>query len=153
MCMPCAWAMALDMSVENLLGELGHDGSKIIFPHLPEPMCRRAFHIQEFVHVALRHGKAVTPVEMYPVLQSSDGRATHTLLHPKNNLAVFTRLVEASRGVLEGATYRCRHMVAYDHGKVYDPRGYVYTYTRLASEAHQFFARCIWRVDPFGGCA
>ena len=37
MCMPLAFAMALDMPVADLLAAIGHDGSEIVFPNLPEP--------------------------------------------------------------------------------------------------------------------
>ena len=32
----------------------------------------------------------------------------------------------------------------------YDPRGPVYDYSRLACEAHRFYTRCVWRIDPIG---
>ena len=56
MCMPLAFAMALDMPVADLLAAIGHDGSEIVFPSLPEPLCRRCFHIQELIQVALSRG-------------------------------------------------------------------------------------------------
>ena len=70
--MPLAFAMALDMPVADLLAAIGHDGSEIAFPSLPEPLCRRCFHIQELVQVALARGFAATPVELFPVLQPTE---------------------------------------------------------------------------------
>ncbi len=49
MCMPIAFAMALDMPVADLLEAIGHDGSKIIFPNRPAPACHQGFHIQELI--------------------------------------------------------------------------------------------------------
>ena len=48
------------------------------------------------------------------------------------------------------AFVRFRHMVAYDHGRIFDPRGHVYDYTRTTCEAHHFYTRCAWRIDPIG---
>jgi hypothetical protein len=153
LCMPLAFAMAMDMPVADLVAEIGHDGSKIVFPNLSEPACRQGFHIQEFVHVALRHNLALTPVELFPVLASADERQTHTILYPDNNWKRFADVLATSRGVIDGVGFRLGHMVAYYHGRIYDPKGHEYDYTRVACEAHQFHSRCAWRIDPLGGRA
>ena len=150
MCMPLAFAMALEIPVAELLEELGHDGGELVFPNLPEPACRRGFHVQELVHVALRRGFALTPVELFPVLESADGKQTQTVLYRDNNWKRFADILAASRGVIDGVGFRFRHMVAYDHGRIFDPKGHVYDYTRIACEARQFHTRCAWRIDPFG---
>lgn len=148
--MPIAFAMALDIPVADLLGAIGHDGSKIIFPNRPAPACHQGFHIQELIHVALRRGFAVTPIELYPVLADADERQTHTILYPDNNWKRFADTLATTRGVIDGVGYRFGHMVAYDHGRIYDPKGPIYDYSRLACEGHQFFTRCAWRIDTIG---
>ena len=149
--MPLAFAMALDMPVGDLLAAIGHDGSEIVFPSLPEPLCRRCFHIQELIQVALSRRLAVTPVELFPTLQPTDAGPFHkTVLYPDNNWRRFEAVVQTSRGVIHGTGARLGHTVAYDHGRIYDPRGPVYDYSRLACEAHQFYTRCAWRIDPIG---
>ena len=149
--MPLAFAMALDMPVADLLAAIGHDGSEIVFPSLPEPLCRRCFHIQELIQVALSRRLAVTPVELFPTLQPTDAGPFHkTVLYPDNNWRRFEAAVQTSRGVIHGTGARLGHTVAYDHGRIYDPRGPVYDYGRLACEAHQFYTRCAWRIDPIG---
>jgi len=149
--MPLAFAMALDMPVGDLLAAIGHDGSEIVFPSLPEPLCRRCFHIQELIQVALSRRLAVTPVELFPTLQPTDAGPFHkTVLYPDNNWRRFEAAVQTSRGVIHGTGARLGHTVAYDHGRIYDPRGPVYDYSRLACEAHQFYTRCAWRIDPIG---
>jgi hypothetical protein len=50
----------------------------------------------------------------------------------------------------DGTGARHGHTVAYDHGRIFDPKGSVYDYSRLACEAHQFYTRCAWRIDPIG---
>lgn len=153
MCMPLAFAMALDIPVSEVLAEIGHDGGRILFPNLPEPACRQGFHVQEFIHVAVRRGLAVTPVELFPVLASADSRQTHTILYPDSNWKRFNDTIAGSRGVIDGTGARFGHMVAYERGRIYDPRGHEFDYTRLACEGRQFYTRCAWRLDPMGGCA
>ena len=149
--MPLAFAMALGNPVAELLEAIGHDGSEIVFPSLPEPLCRRCFHVQELIQVALGRGCAVTPVELFPVLQPTEAGPFHkTVLYPDNNWRRFERTIRASFGVIDGTGARLGHTVAYDHGHIFDPRGPVYDYSRLACEAHQFYTRCAWRIDPFG---
>ena len=149
--MPLAFAMALDMPVADLLAAIGHDGSEIIFPSLPDPLCRRCFHVQELIQVALARGLAVTPVELFPVLQPTEAGPFHkTVLYPDNNWRRFEKTIRASLGVIAGTGARLGHTVAYDHGRIYDPRGPIYDYSRLACEAHQFYTRCAWRIDPIG---
>jgi hypothetical protein len=94
---------------------------------------------------------AVTPVELFPTLQPTDAGPFHkTVLYPDNNWRRFEAAVQTSRGVIHGTGARLGHTVAYDHGRIYDPRGPVYDYSRLACEAHQFYTRCAWRIDPIG---
>lgn len=44
--------MVVGASVEEVLFCLGHDGSKILWPSLGEPLQRKAFHIEELQYVA-----------------------------------------------------------------------------------------------------
>ncbi|MEN6367658.1 MAG: hypothetical protein ABFC88_12660 [Thermoguttaceae bacterium] len=148
--MPLAFAAVMDMPVEELMAEIGHDGGKILFRNLTEPACRQGFHIQELVHVALQHGLAMTPVELFPVLASADLRQTHTIIYPDNNWQRFANLLATTKGVIDGTGLRLRHMVAYDHGRIYDPKGFEYGYSRIACEAHGFHSQCAWRLDPLG---
>lgn len=150
MCMPLAFAMALDIPVADLLAAIGHDGGEIVFPNLPEPLCRRCFHIQELIQVALVRGFAVTPVELFPVLQPTDAGPNKTILYQDSNWRRFAETIRKSRGVIDGTGERHGHTVAYDHGRILDPKGSLYDYSRTACEAHQFHARCAWRIDPIG---
>jgi len=148
MCLPLAFAMALDVPVAELLEAIGHDGSAIAFPTLPDPLCRCCFHIQEFVQVALTRGYGATPVELFPVLQIY--KFHKTINYPDGNWPRFDKIIQTSCGVLDGTGARYGHAVAYDHGRIFDPKGSVYDFSRLACEAHQFYARCAWRIDPIG---
>lgn len=147
-CLPVAFAIVLDMPVADVLLAAGHDGSEIVFPGLPEPVCRRGFHIQELIDVALARGFAVTPVELFPLLQPVEGSLLqHTIAYRNGNWRRFEETIAQSRGVITGAGFRCGHAVAYDHGHLFDPDGLVYNYSRLACEAHRFYTHCAWRID------
>ena len=148
--MPLAFAMALDMPVADLLAAIGHDGSEVAFPGLPEPACRRCFHIQELIQVALARGFAVTPIELFPVLQPANAGPHRVVLYPDNNWRRFEQTILSSRGVIDGTGTRFGHTVAYDHGRIFDPKGLLYDYSRLACEARHFYSRCAWRIDPIG---
>lgn len=60
-CLPTALAILLGVDVQEIFEFLGHDGSEIRWPSLPEPWCRRSFHPQEVSHYALTKGYALVP--------------------------------------------------------------------------------------------
>ena len=141
-CLPVSFAMALGIAVEDIFEELGHDGSLIQWPDLPEPMCRRGFHIQEMIHIALRRGFAVTPFELAPVLAIYDKR-----YYFDAKWTAFADQVADSIGVLEGEGVHTRHAVAYYYGQIFDPDNGVYPYSKDACEERHFYANCAWRID------
>lgn len=141
-CLPVSFAMALGIAVEDIFKELGHDGSLMWWPDLPEPMCRRGFHIQELIEVALRRGFAVTPFELAPVLACYEKRH-----YFDERWTAFADTVNNSVGVLEGVGATTRHAVAYEYGQIFDPDSGVYFYSKTACEDRHFYANCAWRVD------
>lgn len=146
-CLPTAFAMALDVPLADVLQAVGHDGSEIVEPSLPEPACRRGFHPQELLDVCLRRGFAATLVELFPVLRSLPTGGDRVLVFPEGNWERFTRAIKSSRGVIEGRGARTGHAVAYENGRIYDPDGTEYDYSRLACEARHFFTQHLWRID------
>lgn len=150
MCLPLSFAIALNIPVEQILADVGHDGSEIVFPMLPEPLRRRCFHIQEMIRVAIARGFTVTPVELFPVL-SPTPRFRHIVYFPGGNWPRFIETVYTSAGVLTGTGKRVGHATAYDHGRVYDPKGQIYEFTLDAAEANQFYVQCAWRIDTGRG--
>jgi len=141
-CLPVSFAMALDIPVEALFKELGHDGSLIMWPDLPEPACRRGFHIQEMIEIALRRGYAVTPFELCPVLESGGHQYAFDA-----RWSAFANVIDTSIGILEGQGIRTRHAVAYYYGQIFDPDCGVYVYSKAACEGRLFYANCAWRID------
>jgi hypothetical protein len=66
-CLPTAFAIALDVSYDSIIKAIGHDGSKKIWPGLPEPRCRRSFHIREMIDVCYDLRYAVIEVDKQPI--------------------------------------------------------------------------------------
>jgi len=143
--------MVLDIPVSDLFGIVGHDGSEIAFPALPDPMARRGLHIQECIAACVKLGYAVTPVELFPVIQSTTpGKDNILVLFGEDQSANWERFgqtITTSTGVLEGVGRRCLHAVAYDQGMIVDPDGGHYPYSRPACESRGFHPRRAWRVD------
>jgi hypothetical protein len=155
MCLPTSFAMALDMPLADVLLGVGHDGSKIQWPDLPEPLCRRGFHPQELLYVCLARGYAATRLELIPAL--TPGYSSQALRVLSEDIAwfLFRSTIRHSRGVIEGMAVsnrrQCGHAVAYDHGRIFDPDGAEFPYSREACEARGFYTQHLWRVDRIGG--
>lgn len=119
--------MALDLPVQYVIEQVGHDGSAIVWD-LPEPHCRRGFHPQELIRVAWNHGFSVTPFEGYPQLKS--GETPITIYNTK----IVEEVMRGTPGVLIGH----RHAVAWDGESIFDPNGQIYSSDKFAASC--FFA-------------
>jgi hypothetical protein len=151
-CLPTAFAMALDVPVEEFLRRIGHDGSDIAFPAEPEPMCRRGFHIQECIEVALKLGYSVTPIELFPRHAPSLSIPPLTIFFGDErtvNVERFAHFIDSGLGVITGYGRNCCHAVAYDHGSIYDPNGSEYRFSLTNCEMHGFIGICAWNVNLF----
>ena len=127
-CAAAAAAMVFDCSIESMFRRIGHDGSEIIFPELRDPACRKGFHMQEIIDVALIWNYTMTPIELAPV-QTPDGKNEFeiTKFHLfKSPQLRYEYYVKKTRGLIEGIASKFWHTVAYDRGKVYDSRGRIY---------------------------
>ena len=143
--------MVLDISVAEFFGHVGHDGSEIAFPMLPDPMARRGLHIQECIAACMKLGYAVTPIELFPVIQSTPPGENNIIVlfgdDKSANWRCFEHTIQTTTGVLEGVGRRCLHAVAYHHGVIFDPDGDEYPYSHPACDARGFHPRRAWRVD------
>lgn len=134
-CLPTSFAMVLGHQVGELLLRIGHDGSEIIWPALPEPLRRRSFHIQELIAQAWMLGWSVTAIEARPQLVGAVGVEPLDVQAPW-----FMQALSESEGVLTGRTLRGQaHAVAWDGRNCYDPNGTIYG-------VGQFQAGCFWAI-------
>lgn len=137
-------AMVLDVPAADLMAEIGHDGEAMAGDEWTG--IRRGYHVQELIDLCLKRGYACTPIEVMPVSMDASGRhwrGHHLDDHDLQN-RFFDALVE-SRGVIEGDYCGRPHMVAYDHGHIYDPKGFDYLFEDF--RIYNFEPVCAWRVD------
>src|ERR1043165_661673 len=68
-CLPTAFAMCLDVEVQDILNWLQHDGSDIIWPELHEPYKRRSFGVSEMIdYCFFNKNRLVHCIDFHPVL-------------------------------------------------------------------------------------
>lgn len=117
--------MVLDIPVSKIIADVGHDGSDIMWPQLPEPRCRRAFHIQELIQVSYDLGYLVTPFEAVPLLTAGDGIIDIQFKEaPKQR---FQRIMRGNYGVITGATPQgSPHAVAWNGDVIFDTNEKIY---------------------------
>ena len=147
-CAVTAFAMALDVPVTDLIRDVGHDGGSIIFPDLPEPGNRHGHSIYELIWAAVNLGYAVTPIPLHPGIKpASDPTREFSIGTDTGNWRRFQNHIHGSVGVIECYGPKGHHVVAYDHGRIFDPRGYEFPYLREACEEKNLYTYCLWRVD------
>lgn len=122
-CLVTSFAMCLDIPVQTLMAEVGHDGTEVIFPSLASPFANRGFHVQEMIDACMARGYAVTPIEPMPSLQSKG------LIWPLPSEDADERFAShlfGHTGVLVGQGITSRmHAVAWDGKSIFDPAGYL----------------------------
>ncbi len=162
LCLATSFAMALGISTEVFCDIAGHDGGEIVFPDLPDPLCRRGFHIMEAIFVAMRCGASVTPVQLMPVIRSTPIAGAETAKETvvnyhfnvtsdptENNWRYFQDFIAAHTGVIECSTPRGRqHAVAFQFDHIFDPDGRSFPYSREGCENRGLFTTCLWIVNP-----
>jgi hypothetical protein len=95
--------MILEIDLETIYQELGHDGSKRVRDK-PEPLCRRGFHPQELIQVCSHsRGWVVETLEARPRFE--------------DNIIVKVPFHLQDKGILLSA----RHAVVWTGTKILDP--------------------------------
>jgi hypothetical protein len=125
-CLPCAFTMVTGKPLEELIAKIGHDGSEIIWPELPEPQRRRSFHLQELVDVAF----PTTVIEAEPISQSAEDKQFTPF---KDHFSRLQNYMKTYDGVIIGMFGRNPHAAAWDHVNqlIYDPNGQIYQNHKL----------------------
>ncbi len=136
-CLLASMSMVLGKSTQELIDRVGHDGSEIVFPHLPEPAKRRGFHIQEFIPLILESGFAMTAIEVLPY-STPDGKHEYPIDFP-NYEKRFRNLMSTARGILTGLMSRWHHAVAWNGCRVFDPFGEIYSYEKRTLRIDAFY--------------
>lgn len=125
-CTVAGLAMLLDISIEQVIQEIGHDGSEIWWPDDPRP--QRAFAMQELIDIAIQHGVALVPIHGCPaVADSKDERPIHLFQDYEDRLMNH---MTGNPGLITGYYAPNKfHLVAWDGTHVHDPMdGRVYSF-------------------------
>lgn len=134
-CLLAAFAIALDIPIVQLIDELGHDGSEIIWPDHEEPLNRRSFSIHEMFYLSYEAGYSVMLFN-----KVWDSRPTYSaqplMKNPPNGF--FNESLLKNKGVLVGRINGQRHAVAYQDSMCFDPNGTIYAIDKFNIET--FFA-------------
>jgi hypothetical protein len=127
-CTIYAAAMVLDTQPQQLINEIGHDGTEIIYPDREHPHNMRGVHKQEILDCFARRGYGILQVEIMPVLGNVHGDST-PVYNKETAVARFLTYLTDHRSILYGQgphTGEAMHAVAYERGIVYDPVGVTY---------------------------
>ena len=135
--MLAAMAMVLDKSTEELISRIGHDGSEIVFPDLPEPAKRRGFHIQEFISMILESKFAMTEIAVLPC-STPDGVHEYPINFP-NFEQRFLDFMHIVPGIITGSAAKWGHAVAWNGWRIYDPLGEIYYYDECTLQIDIFY--------------
>lgn len=139
--------MALDIPTEDFFDLVGHDGSRIVVPGLTDPLGRAGIHLQEAIDACWRTGNSVTPFELVPTAVSFKGQQPRRVLLREGHWLRFSRHIREGRGVIECAGNRFGHAVAFNQGRIFDPDGGEFDYSRESCEARGLFTIRLWRVE------
>lgn len=113
--------MILEITVEEAIREIGHDGSEIWWPGLPEPHPRRSFSTQEFVDVCYRRGYALIQIDGCPVLVPNFEDQEPKIIFPDYETRLMGYMA-GNKGLILGRYSSLHwHMVAWDGESVFDP--------------------------------
>ena len=143
--------MSLGMPVAELIEQVGHDGSAIVFPEKNPPADRRGFHSQEMIRVALDVGMTATPIELFPRLGSNEAGGHPLIVYlgrdGEANWDYFEKFIVCGKGVMEGSTeFGHNHAVAFQSDIIYDPDGEHYPYSRKILEERGFHPFRLWSI-------
>lgn len=135
-CTACAFAMVCNLTLDEVLLGVGYDGSEVLFPDLPEPLCRKGFPFPDCIRLCLYRGLSVTPVDLEPEC-TPDGIHYFKLDHKE----FVQRMLEKYQGVIQGKGNKVLHAVAWDRKQIYDPSIGIYDF-----ENHYFTPERFWVI-------
>lgn len=140
-CVACAFATALtalgvNTNLQMIVDYIGHDGSEDVYPHLPLPLSKRCFHVQELTDYCLSVGVSVTTIFPHPfhTARHPDGRLLsdisfvidfHQDGQPVTHAARFEKHITEHFGVVTGLMIHnnSSHALAWDKKRLIDPSG------------------------------
>jgi hypothetical protein len=132
-CVLTAFANAVDIDQNDIISLLGHDGSEIIFPDLPEPLCRRGFDPREIIYVLLKEvGTTIIQLDRFLERRNPNGE-TYSIDKTKD----LYEIMKGERGILTGTIMGRFHAYAWDGQKFISSSDEVHTLENL--NIHTFY--------------
>lgn len=148
-CLAASFATVLNLTVEQICEYVEHDGSEILWPHLPDPQKRRSFHIQEMIDVAARFGRSVTPFEAMPRSRIKGQSSVWNLEYKEGNAYRINKHLESGKGVLTGLNMSGKpHAVVWDGLMIHDPSGQFRggVWEPCSYQHHLFQLETFWKI-------
>lgn len=142
-CMVSAFAKAMNLMPEELVGMMLHDG----LGTFPDTNIQRTHHLQEIIDVGSKIGVWFCPIELIP--QSIDPETQTTFQIGFGNGTVsanFSRFIDylaVSKGVIIGMRGRSGHAVYNNMGKCFDDED---TWWKLWGVETSFVPAVYWRA-------
>lgn len=120
-CILMAFSKVTNLTTDELIRLLGHDGSEIIFPDLPEPLCRRGFDPREFIFPLYLKGMSVIQIDAF--IQ----RFVNEKMYQIDNRTNMFFAMKGNNGVLTGINQRGNyHAIAWINDQIHDMDGSIY---------------------------
>lgn len=156
-CLATSFAMVLGITTERFYELAGHDGGEKIWPDIPDPFCRRGFHINEAVAIANDLGFTATPLELFPMIRVAPYAPYHGVeqvpvfyapeRNEEGNWRRFGSIINTRIGVVECQTRGGNwHAVAFNASTIFDPDGRQFPYSRQTCESRGLFTSRLWKV-------
>lgn len=125
-CAAASTAMLCGATIQEVIDFCGHDGSDVVLPNLPTPMCHRGFAMEEMVDFALTKGIGLVQVNAFPVV-TPDGEHERDLWSEAYCEERMQSYLEYHTGLLIGRVKSPSanwHVIVWDHekGLFVDPR-------------------------------
>lgn len=157
-CVPCSFATAIDIPVQEFIDEIGHDGSDKPYFGLDT---KAGFHEQECIDVLQRRGFACTLIEIVPQMVPCKGGPVRQvwfgqrpgLTLEDGNWERFLSHLQGTCGVLTGVKRKINsdsfigHAVAWFDGMIHDPQGSGYIYSIDDAPNYGYIPRAYWKIQ------
>lgn len=131
-CLPTAYSIVMGIPISKIYEIIGHDGTEIWWPDLPEPYCYRTFHIGEMANCCFKLGWVTWPTSDSFELRTMD--RSRLIPNP-----LFEKILKSKDGVFLGECDGVRHAVAW-HDQ------------RLINSSKDFIAEEFWVIERGQEC-
>ena len=121
-CLLYAAAMVLEVTPEQLIQSIGHDGEEVWWPEQIGSQKKRSFHIQEILDAARSLNYSFICIDAIPLIGIDDFNIKEIYPEPMLRLASW---IKDHPGILIVDSGGIGHAVAWDGEQVFDPKGFI----------------------------